>query len=125
MYQWLFIAVGGALGALARFGLANTLNALIPLRLPLATLTVNIVGSLLIGVIYVLIAEKMILQQEWRSILMVGFLGAFTTFSTFSLETVTLLENGQFGIALAYCVVSVITCVGAAYAGLLLARNVV
>ena len=79
-------------------------------------------GSVLIGVLYVLIAERAVLHADWRSIAMVGFLGAYTTFSTFSLETVTLLEHGLAGQALGYMLASVLLCVGGAWAGIVLTR---
>ena len=119
-----FEAEGGASGALARYLLCNALHALVPMRFPLATLGVNLLGSLLIGILYVLIAERGVLHPEWRSVVMVGFLGAFTTFSTFSLEAVTLLEHGLGAQALAYIVASVVLCIGAAWAAILLTRLV-
>jgi len=112
----LFIALGGALGALARFGAANLVHVLWPSRFPFATLAINVSGSLAIGVLYVLIAERTVLHADWRSIAMVGFLGAYTTFSTFSLESVTLIENGFVVLG------SVCLCVGGAWAGIVLAR---
>ena len=72
----LFIALGGALGALARFGAANLVHVLWPSRFPFATLAINVSGSLAIGVLYVLIAERAVMHADWRSIAMVGFLGA-------------------------------------------------
>jgi CrcB protein len=89
---------------------------------PLATLGINASGSLLIGVLYVLIAERALLQPDWRSVAMVGFLGGFTTFSTFSLETVTLLEHGQGVPAAAYVAASLVLCIGGAWLGIALAR---
>jgi fluoride exporter len=118
----LFIAFGGALGALARFGVSNLVHALWPVRFPFATLAINVSGSLAIGVLYVLIAERAVIHADWRSIAMVGFLGAYTTFSTFSLESVTLIENGFMVQALAYMLGSVCLCVGGAWAGIVLAR---
>ena len=82
MRQLLFVAGGGALGAVARFVLANAVHAAWGTRFPMATLGINAAGSFAIGVLYVLIAERGILHPDWRSVAMVGFLGAFTTFST-------------------------------------------
>jgi CrcB protein len=83
---------------------------------------VNLSGSFVIGLMYVLIAERAVLHADWRSIATVGFLGAYTTFSTFALETVTLLEHGFAGHALGYMLASVLLCVGGAWAGIVLAR---
>ncbi|MCG3169951.1 MAG: putative fluoride ion transporter CrcB [Pseudomonadales bacterium] len=117
-----FVAIGGALGALARFGAAQWLHALHPARFPLATLAINASGSFLIGIAWVAIAERGVLHADWRSILMVGFLGSYTTFSTFSLETVTLLEHGYATQAIANVLLSVLVCVGGAWAGIGVAR---
>jgi CrcB protein len=110
MKYLLFIALGGAAGAVSRYLLAGWAHALWEGRWPVGTLLVNMLGSFAIGVIFVLI-EKQLLHQDWRSVLMVGFLGAFTTFSTFSLESVALFENGHSADALAYMAVSVVSCV--------------
>lgn len=125
------IAVGGAGGALCRYGLVNLVAGLglgqsrfIPNALPLGTMTVNVLGSFLIGIMYVLITEKLVLHADWRSIAVVGFLGAFTTFSTFSLEAITLLENGQLLNALAYVGISVVACVFATWLAMTLTRMI-
>lgn len=122
MRHLLFVAGGGALGALARFVVASAVQSAWAPRFPVATLAINAAGSLVMGVLYVLIAERGVLHPDWRSVAMVGFLGAFTTFSTFSLETVTLLESGRACEALAYVGGSVLICVGGAWGGIWLAR---
>lgn len=121
MKQLVFIAAGGALGALLRYAVSMLLAAR-PGHWPLSTLAVNIAGSLVIGGVYVLIAERAVLHPDWRSVLMVGLLGALTTFSTFSLETVLLLESGYRMTALAYTAASVLVCVGATALGMYLTR---
>ena len=110
MKYLLFIALGGASGAVARYLVSNWAHALWEGRWPVGTLLVNMLGSFLIGVVFVLI-ERQIMHPDWRSVLMVGFLGAFTTFSTFSLETIALLEEGHVLQAAAYMVVSALSCV--------------
>lgn len=119
----LFIALGGALGALARYLLGqwvqNPDNAF-----PLNTLLVNVLGSLGIGILYVLIVEKMVLHPDWRSVLMVGFLGAFTTFSTFSLESIHLLEKGHIALALSYVLSSVVLCLLAVWVAMIVVRSI-
>ena len=123
MQQLLFIAAGGAGGAVARYLLANWVHGAVPHAMPWGTLLVNVLGSFCIGVLYVLIAEKLVLHPNWSSVLMVGFLGAFTTFSTFSLETVVLLDKGQTLLAAGYMLASVSVCVAAAAAAIAVTRS--
>ena len=125
MKYLLFIALGGASGAVARYLLAEWAHRLWEGSLPVGTLFVNVLGSFGIGVIYVLLVEKQLIHQDWRGVLMVGFLGAFTTFSTFSLETITLLEAGHPGQALGYMLGSALLCVVMAGAAMQLTRTLV
>lgn len=124
MKQLLFIALGGAAGALARHALGSLVAQRYPGHFPLGTLLINLLGSFAIGLLYVLIVERMSLHADWRSVLMVGFLGAFTTFSTFSLESVNLLLHGQPGIALGYIACSLLGCIAATWLAILLARMI-
>lgn len=106
---WLFVALGGALGAVSRYGLTQ----LVPIAasgFPWATWFANVLGSMLMGLLYVLIIERGIIAQQWTPFLMVGFLGALTTFSSFAVDGVLLWQNGQVSIALAYIISSVVTC---------------
>ena len=119
-----FIALGGAGGAVSRYLLANWVHSLWEGHWPLGTLLVNVIGSAAIGVLFVLL-EKSLIHPDWRGVLMVGFLGAFTTFSTFSLETISLWEAGQVGHAIGYMLASAVLCVLAAGAGIYSARLVI
>lgn len=118
------IALGGAGGALCRHGLMNAINTVSSIKFPLGTLAVNVIGSFCIGIMYVIIVEKAALHPDWRSVVMVGFLGAFTTFSTFSLEIITMLEQGQLGGAVLYIASSVVVCALACYLAVSLTRLV-
>jgi CrcB protein len=122
MKYLLFVAVGGASGAVARYALALWVQRVWEGHFPLATLLINILGSFAIGLLFVLITEKELVHPDWRGVLMVGFLGAFTTFSTFSLETIVLLEAGHITHAVGYMLLSVALCVMAAGSGIVLAR---
>jgi len=117
-----FIALGGASGAVARYVVATWVHSLWEGHVPIGTLLVNIAGSFGIGVVFVLVVEKELIHADWRGVLMVGFLGAFTTFSTFSLETISLLESGHIIQALGYMLMSVTLCVAAAGSAIYLAR---
>jgi CrcB protein len=121
--HWLSIALGGALGAMARYWVSGFLNNA-DYRLPVGTLAVNVVGSFLMGVCFVLILEKARLSPEMRPLMMTGFMGAFTTFSTFSLETVALIQEGHIMSALIYISLSLVLCLVALYVGLVLTRMI-
>jgi CrcB protein len=122
--QLALVALGGALGALLRFGVNSGVTALVGRGLPLATLTVNAVGGFAAGVLYVLLVERGAAGAEaWRAFLLVGFLGALTTFSAFSVETLTLLESGRLAAACANVVANVVLALGACWLGLVLGRG--
>ena len=123
MTQTLAIAAGGAIGALMRFWVSNAVYALAGRNFPWGTLAVNVIGSLAMGFLYVLMIERLSSAPEWRGFLLVGLLGAFTTFSTFSIETLNLIEQAQYTRAIGNMLVSVVACVGAALLGVMLARQ--
>jgi CrcB protein len=122
------IAVGGAAGALARHAATNLVQSWTgpaggaPNHLPVSTWIINVSGSLLIGILYVLLVERFTLDTELRALLMVGFLGAFTTFSTYSLDTLLLIERGLVLQALIYALSSVVFCLLATWLGMALTR---
>mgnify|MGYP000190428498 FL=1 len=123
MNQILLIGLGGAFGAIGRYGLSSLVYQVTGREFPWGTLVVNVVGSLLMGFLSIWLIER-IASSELRALLMVGFLGALTTFSTFSLETLTLIEEGELVRAFANTLASVVVCVAAAWAGVLLARSI-
>lgn len=108
--HWIAVALGGALGALARYGISTWVFTISSHKFPYATLAVNVLGSFLMGILFVLIIEKAALPSEMRSLLMIGFLGAFTTFSTFSLDALGLWQNDHLFMALIYILATVILC---------------
>ena len=122
MNAFFAVAIGGALGALSRYSFVLIAVTLVDNRLPWATFGVNVVGSFCIGIAAVLIGDRVIEGEYWRLLLVVGFLGSFTTFSAFSLETLLLLQQGNYNIAMAYAAGSVTLCLGAAFAGMQLAK---
>ena len=93
VYYYIAIACGGAVGAVSRYWLATTMERFNQTNFPLGTFTVNLLGSFLIGMFFILFAEKIELAQQWRPIVIIGFLGAMTTFSTFSLDAILLMQN--------------------------------
>jgi len=121
---WLAVAVGGALGSLGRYWLAAVLTALTGPRFPWGTLLINILGSLVIGLVagLTLTSGRVIMHPDVRIFLMVGICGGFTTFSAFSLQTLELLQSGSVWPAAGYVIGSVAFCLVAVWAGWLLGR---
>ena len=125
---FLAVALGGALGATARYWLCTYIIPASGNQLPWGTLFVNISGCLLLGFLYHLIgdlaAAKIPLAPYWRAFLTTGFLGGLTTFSTFSLESIVLWQQANTTVALTYTISSVIGCLTAVVIGLWLAKLV-
>ena len=117
------VGIAGALGALARYGLGSLVNERFP-NFPWGTLLINVSGSLALGFLFVTLTERSLMSASTRTILTIGFLGAYTTFSTFSLETVRLFEDGAFLAAGANVVLNVVLGLSAAAAGVGLARAI-
>jgi CrcB protein len=121
--QYLMVAIGGALGAVARYG-CYRLALKLEWHAALATLGVNVAGSFVIGVLYVALAERSGMAPQLQGLLTIGFLGAFTTYSTYSLDALKLLEQGQLLASLAYLLGTMIVCLLAVWLGATLARLV-
>ena len=124
MNNYLCIAAGGATGALFRYVTANWVHALLGRDFPWGTLVVNVSGSLAMGFLYVLLFERTAADALWRAGLLIGFLGAFTTFSTFSIETLTLIEAGGHLRAATNILLSVALCLTGCWLGMIIGRNV-
>ncbi len=122
MTRLVAIAAGGAIGALLRFWVSTAMYALLGREFPYGTLAVNVLGCLLMGFLSVFMLERFA-SVEWRAALLIGLLGAFTTFSTFSLETLNLIQGGEQIKALLNIFVSVLLCLLATWLGMQLARQ--
>ncbi|MGB1879698.1 MAG: fluoride efflux transporter CrcB [Gammaproteobacteria bacterium] len=122
IHQLSLVAAGGAIGAMLRFLISSTVAQLFGREFPYGTLLVNVLGSFLIGVTFVLLSERIADGSAWRTFLVVGVLGALTTFSTFSMETVHFLQVGLLERALTNVLANVVLCLLACWFGLLLMR---
>lgn len=118
--NWLAVALGGALGACMRYSLDRLM---LGEGFPYATLTANVSGSLLIGLLFILVGGRLGTSHPAYLFLVVGVLGGFTTFSTFSLGAMRLVDAGRFGMFFVYVSATVILSLGAATLGLMLGRR--
>lgn len=124
MERLLIVGLGGALGSMARYGAGLAAARLAPgAAWPWATLSVNVIGGLLMGLLVGWLAQRGQGGESVRLFAAVGVLGGFTTFSAFSLETVQMIERRQFGLAAAYVALSVILACAALLLGLMIARR--
>ena len=104
----LIIGIGGFVGAVSRYGLALWIGQRWGRAFPLGTFVINVSGSFLIGLLMTLLAERFTVNPQWRLLLVVGFLGAYTTFSTFEYETGSLLKDGEWTFAMLNIILSVV-----------------
>ena len=125
MKALLFVAMGGALGAVLRYSISSGIYHWFGRSFPYGTLVVNVIGSLAIGLLSILLVEKFNVSQEIKLGLVVGVLGALTTFSTFSWDTLHLLEQGYVQKAFLNVLLNVSVCIGAAWLGAAWAKSMV
>jgi len=123
MNQFVAIALGGSIGALARFWVANGIHGWLGRDFPHGTLFVNVSGSFLMGILTELMLQRFPLSVEYRAAILVGFLGAYTTFSTFAIESLYLIEQGGYWKAAMNVFLSVTLCLTAVWVGLVLGRR--
>lgn len=118
-----YIAFGSAIGGVLRYLLGGLIQRATPGTFPIGTLVINITGSFLLGLLYRYSADSAGITPEIRAMLTIGVCGGYTTFSTFSYETVRLLEDGEIGRALVYVGLSVIIAVAATMLGIVAGRE--
>lgn len=118
MVTALYIALAGALGSLARYGVGAGMQRAVGARFPWGTLLINVAGSFLIGLFMAVFAARGQLDSRARLAITIGFLGGFTTYSSFALETVSLIERRQTAAAALYVGVTLVTGALACWAGL-------
>jgi fluoride exporter len=123
MNQLLAIAIGGALGSVARYGMSNGVYALFGRGFPYGTLAVNVLGSLAMGFLFVLFLERFASNGVLRAGVLIGVLGGFTTFSSFSIETFNLIEAGEVFKAGLNMALSLALCITATWLGAIIGRQ--
>ena len=122
LQNYLYIAAGGALGSLARYWVGSTVTNRMGTRFPYGTLIINITACLIIGFSLTLLGRRSDLNPAWRFMIPIGFVGAYSTFSTFEWETFSNLQTGAFLIAALYVVLSCFLGLVAVWCGVLIAR---
>lgn len=110
----LLVGLGGGIGSMLRYAASLLINSK---YFPYSTLAVNILGSFLIGVIFAMSLEDEVFFNNWKLFLATGLCGGFTTFSAFSMENLSLIQSGKFGLAITYIVISIIFGIVAAFWG--------
>lgn len=125
MFKWImFVGAGGFLGSVSRFLVSRYVQQAFLSAFPLGTFIVNITGCLLIGILFGIFERSGEVSPEWRMFLVVGFCGGFTTFSSFTLENITLLRDGDYFYFFLYTGLSVILGLAATLGGILLIKNI-
>ena len=122
MDRYAMIAIGGALGALARYELAAMIQARIPAGFPWGTFVVNITGCLIMGIAATVLTDRLVVHPNWRFLIPIGFIGAYTTFSTFEYETFRAVTEGAWMIGALNVVASVVAGYAALWLGVVLSR---
>ncbi len=123
MRQIVAIAAGGALGSVLRYWMSNWVHVFAGRGFPYGTLAVNVLGCLIMGLLFVMFLERFAESAVWRAGVLIGVLGGFTTFSSFSIETFNLIEQGEPFRALMNVMLSVVLCLGATWVGVVAGRQ--
>ena len=122
MIKYWMVGIGGFIGAIARFALGSYIGNRMGSRFPYGTFVINISGSFLIGLILTMLAQRFDLSPNWRYLIPIGFIGAYTTFSTFEYETLRTVQDGQILMAFANVSLSVIVGFAAVWLGVVAGR---
>lgn len=124
MLKYLMVGLGGCLGSILRFWLGSYIGGRLGSRFPYGTFVINVTGSFLIGMVLTMLAEKTQWSPNWRYLIPIGFIGGYTTFSTFEYETFRLLQDGQIVTAMLNVVGSVVIGFAGVWAGAVAGRSI-
>lgn len=125
MLKYVLVGVGGCLGSILRFWLGSYIGEKMGTRFPYGTFVINVTGSFLIGLIFALLTAKTQWSPNWRYLIPIGFIGGYTTFSSFEYETLRTIQDGQLGLALLYIGLSVFIGFVAVWGGVIAGKAIV
>lgn len=124
MQKYILIAIGGALGSIARFWVGSTVAGRMGTRFPYGTLVINVSACVILGFSLVFLDRRSVLNPAWRLLIPIGFVGAYSTFSTFEWETFANLQTGAFLIAASYVVLSIVLGLAGVWCGVAIAKAI-
>jgi fluoride exporter len=124
LLKYLMVGVGGGLGSILRFWLGSYIGSRMGARFPYGTFVVNITGSFLIGLVFAFLTARTQWSPNWRYLIPIGFIGGYTTFSSFEFETLRMIQDGQIGLGLFYVASSVVVGFAAVWGGMMAGRAI-
>ena len=124
MLKYLLVGIGGCLGSILRFWLGSYIGSKMGTRFPYGTFVVNITGSFLVGLIFAWLTVRTSWSPNWRYLIPIGFIGGYTTFSSFEYETLRTIQDGQIGLGLLYVAASVVVGFVAVWGGMIAGRAI-
>ncbi|HTA50599.1 MAG TPA: fluoride efflux transporter CrcB [Verrucomicrobiae bacterium] len=124
MLKYLMVGIGGGLGSILRFWLGSYIGTRMGTRFPYGTFVINITGSFLIGVVFAFLTARTQWSPNWRYLIPIGFIGGYTTFSSFEYETLQTIRDGQIGLGLLYVGASVAVGFAAVWGGMMAGRAI-
>jgi fluoride exporter len=124
LLKYVMVGVGGCLGSILRFWLGSYIGSRMGTRFPYGTFVINITGSFLIGLVYAFVTARTQWSPNWRYLIPIGFIGGYTTFSSFEYETLLTIQAGQVGLGLLYVVLSVVVGFVAVWGGVVMGRAI-
>jgi CrcB protein len=124
LLKYVLVGIGGCLGSILRFWLGSYIGGKMGTRFPYGTLVINITGSFLIGLVFALLTARTLWSPNWRYLIPIGFIGGYTTFSSFEYETLRSIQDGQIGLGLLYVAISVVFGFVAVWGGMIAGRAI-
>jgi CrcB protein len=124
LLKYVMVGIGGCLGSILRFWLGSYIGGKMGTRFPYGTLVINITGSFLIGLVFALLTVRTTWSPNWRYLIPIGFIGGYTTFSSFEFETLRTIQDGQIGLGLLYVATSVVIGFVAVWGGMIAGRAI-